>query len=66
METITGADYADDLALLANISAQAEFRLHSLEQTTRSIGLFVNLDKTEVMCFNQDGAISHLMESVWN
>ena len=42
----------------ANIS-QAESLLHSLEQAARVIGgLYVKSDKTEFMCFNQDGAIS--------
>ena len=40
-ETITDADYADDLALLANTPAQAESLLHNL-----CIGLYVNPDKT--------------------
>ena len=31
-ETITNADYADDLALLKNTPAQAESLLHRLEQ----------------------------------
>ena len=30
-ETITGADYIDDLTLLVNTPAQAESMLHSLE-----------------------------------
>ena len=31
-ETMTDANYADGLALLANVSARGEFLLHSLEQ----------------------------------
>ena len=46
-------DYADDIALLTNIPARAESGLHSLEQVKGSIGLHVNTDKTEYMCFNQ-------------
>ena len=34
--------------------------LHNLEQEVRSIGLYVNLDKIEFMCFNQDGVMSLL------
>ena len=30
-DTITDADYADDIALLANTPTQAEFLLHSQE-----------------------------------
>ena len=46
-QIITGADYADDIALIANTPTQAESLLHSLEQTAGSIGLRVNVDKTE-------------------
>ena len=48
-ETITDADYEDDLALLVNTSAQAEFLMHSLEQTAEDIGFHVNTNKTEYM-----------------
>ena len=37
METITDADYTDDLELLANTPAQAKYLLHSLEQTERGM-----------------------------
>ena len=60
METITDAEYADDLVLLAKISAQAESLLLNLEQTASGIGLYINSDKTESMCFKQNGAISSL------
>ena len=55
-KTITDVDYADDIALLANTSAQAE----TLEQAAASIGLHVNAHKTEYMYFNQTGNISTL------
>ena len=59
--TITDADYADDIAILANTPNQAETLLHSLEQATAaSIGLYVNAHKTEYMCYNQTGDISTL------
>ena len=38
--------------------SQAEYLLHSMEQPARNIGLYVNLDETEFIYFNQDGAIS--------
>ena len=41
-KTITDADYADDLALLANTPNQAETLLHSLERAAAGIGLHVN------------------------
>ena len=53
-------DYADDIVLLANTSAQAKTLLHSLEWAAARIGLHVNEDKTEYMCFNQRGDISTL------
>ena len=52
-KTITDADYADDIALLANAPAQAETLLHSLEWAAASFSLHVNAHKTEYMCFNQ-------------
>ena len=59
-QTITDVDYADDIALLANILAQAETLLHSLERSAAGIGSHVNAHKTEYMCFNQIGDISIL------
>ena len=56
-KTITDADYADDIALLANTPNQAETLLHSLEWATAGIGLHVNAHKTEYMCYNQTGDI---------
>ena len=57
-KTISDADYADDIALLANTPKQAETLLHSLERSAAGIGLHVNAHKTEYMCFNQAGDIS--------
>ena len=59
-KTITDADYADDIALLANTPNQAETLLHSLERAAAGIGLHVNAHKTEFMSFNQKGDISTL------
>ena len=58
--TITNTDYANNIALLANTPIQAETLLHSLERAAVGIGLNVNTDKTEYMCFNQRGDISTL------
>ena len=41
------ADYADDISLLRNTPAQAEFLQHSLERAAPGIGHHVNADKTE-------------------
>ena len=48
----------DDQALLTNTPAQAKSLLHNLKQAARCIGLYVNSDKTELMCFKKDSAIS--------
>ena len=62
-KTITDADYADDIALLANAPAQAKTLLHSLEWATAGIGLHVNAHKTEYICCNQTSNISTLNSS---
>ena len=54
------ADYTDDIALFANTPTQAESLLHSLKQAAGGIGLHVNADKMEYMCFNRKGDISTL------
>ena len=59
-KTITDADYADDIAILANTPNQAETLLHSLKRVAVGIGLLVNAHKTEYICFNQAGDISTL------
>ena len=59
-KTITDADYADDIAILANTPDQAETLLHSLERAAAGIGPHVNAPKTDYMCFNQTGDISTL------
>ena len=40
--------------------ALAKSLLHSLERTADSIGLYVNTDKMESMCFNERGDVSTL------
>ena len=52
MKTITDADYADDIAILANTPDQAETLLYSLERAVAGIGFYVNAHKAEYMCFN--------------
>ena len=60
-QTITHADYADDIVLLANSPAQTESLQHSLEWAADGIVLHVNADKIEYICFNQRGNISTLI-----
>ena len=66
--TITDADYADDIAILANTPDQAETLLHSLERAAASIGLHVNAHKTEYMCYNQKKSpfYSPLIDLIWD
>ena len=56
-ETMTDADYADDLALLKNTPVQNESLLNSLEQTVECIGFYVNAYNTEYISFKQKTAI---------
>ena len=58
-KTITDTDYADDIAILANVPTL----LHSLERAVAAVGLHVNVHKSEYMCFNQTGNISTLNSS---
>ena len=57
METITNADYADDIVFLVDTRAQAKSLLDHLEQATRCISHY---RKTEFIGVNQDGAIFSL------
>ena len=59
-KTITDANHADDIALLANATAQAETLRYSLERAAAGISLYANAHKMEYMCFNQTGDISTL------
>ena len=54
------ADYGNDITRLANTPTQTKSLLYSLEQAAGGIGLYVNVGKTEYMCFNQTGDISIL------
>ena len=58
-QTITDADYTDDIALLANAPSQAESLRHSLERTAAGIGLHVNEHMTEYMCFMKETTSPH-------
>ena len=59
-QVLQDADYSDDIALLVNTPTQAKSLLHSLEWVAGGIGLHVNADKRDYMCFNQSGDISIL------
>ena len=59
-QTITGANYIDDIALLADSNAQAETLLHNQGRTAGGCGLYVKANKKKYMWFNQRGDISKL------
>ena len=59
-QTNTDADYGDNIALRANVTANAETLLHRRERAAAGIGLHVNAHKTENKCFNQRDDISTL------
>ena len=44
---ITDADYADDIAITTNNLREANLLLHSIEKSTKEIGLHINVNKTE-------------------
>ena len=44
-QTITDADYADDIAFLANTLTQAESLLYNLEQAAGGIGLHIYIQR---------------------
>ena len=54
------ADYPDEQTLFANIPAPKESLLPNLEQVARDIGICVNTNKIEYICFKQKGTISTL------
>ena len=47
---ITDADYADDLAVFADLLKDASTLLHLIEGTANSVRLHVNATKTEYIC----------------
>ena len=65
-QTITYADYADDIALLANTPTRAETLLHNMYRAAAGIGLHIKSEKMEYICFNQRGDISTLNGSSLN
>ena len=56
-------NYTDDIALLANTLAHARSLLHSLERTAGGIGLHINVDKIEYMCFYKNQATKWFLET---
>ena len=57
-DTIIDSEHADNLALPSNTSTQGDSILHSLNQEAEGIGLQLNANKTELMSFEREEAIS--------
>ena len=57
LESIMDAEYGNNAALLTNTPGKLESLLQSLQQTASVTSLYVNLAKTEFMCFEKYGAI---------
>ena len=58
--TISDADYADDLALFADSCNDAEKLLHVLEEKANSVGLRVNIRKTQNFNINTDNKVRYV------
>ena len=52
---IMDTEYADDLCLISETLAQAQEFLKWVEEAAAEVGLSINENKTEYMCFNQTG-----------
>ena len=65
-QTITDADYDEDIALLANTDVQAEFLQHSLERAAADMGLHVNTGKTCACALIKEPISPHKMADLWN
>ena len=60
-ETIADAVYADDLAILANTPAGAEYQLFSVQQAASGISLYVNS-----IVWDKTGPSPVKVASLWN
>ena len=58
-QTITDVDYANDIVLLANSSAQAESLLHSLERAAGDIGLHVQCRQNNTFALIKEATSPH-------
>ena len=59
----TDADYADDIAILANTPKQAEMLLHSLERVLASLSMHTKLD---ICVLIRQATFPHWKELLWN
>ena len=59
-ETMIDTEEKGNLSLFTNTPTQAKFLLHNLKPAAGGIGLYMNANKIEFMCFKQEVAISTL------
>ena len=64
VETKTDVDIADNVAVLANTPAQAEFLLLSLEQEMEGIDIYGNANKIECFLNKKEPSPFHLVASL--
>ena len=66
-KTITDANYADDIAILAKYTLiKPKLYCIVLEQPAAAIGLHVNAHKTEYMFLIKQATFPHKREPLWN
>ena len=56
-------DFADDIALISGSLVNAQVLLHSFEQTSNSVGLYLNESKTEYVnkCMSDSDFLIHTL-----
>ena len=54
LKVVIDLDFADDIGLISNTTAQAQMLLNELEKAELQVGLHMNASKTKCMIFNQD------------
>ena len=62
-EYLTDTDFADDIALISGSLANAQALLHSLEQASNCVGLYLNESKTEYVnkCMSDSDFLIHTL-----
>ena len=65
-KTVTDADYADDIAIMANAPGQAETLLHSLQRAPSGIGLHVNAHIRNTCALIKQAIFSDKVVALWN
>ena len=58
---LSDADFAEDLALIAESVVQLVEALHNLQEEAAKVGLQVNWDKTTIMVVDPSSSITNLL-----